>query len=129
VVGLLGVVALVIWRWPQLSPPAVPSKSQTVAQACGLPSASSVPANLELKISEGGWSSQPLQVGQTVQWLNDADVAATIISTKEDGGQKCDGFSAITVPPGQEFQLTMLRQGSWYFEVKGMNGKGVIVVH
>jgi hypothetical protein len=112
----------VLWR--QMQPTMKAPVSAVTVQACGVITASSVPAAIEIPLSKS-WPKVELHVGQTVAWVN--DTAKTQLLESPPGELTCAGFESAQLLPGQEVRLTLLHSGHWLFAVKdGIRGAVVV---
>ena len=124
------VIVVMISGWVWRSRPVAPNPIRTVTAqpvSCGVPASDTVSPVANIHIPDNERIITKIDAGQTVRWINDSSETVTMRSAAVANDKECGGIGQPTLKPGETWQLTFLRSGTWHFAVGGV-GIGVVNV-
>ena len=129
-VGVIVVaLAILVYAFQSKLPqsPNTPQSEILSSVSCGVPAAGNVAPAVTIHMPLIDQHPIEVSAGQTVRWINDSPEALTMRSAAVAQDKECGGIGQPVLKPGETWQLTFLRPGTWHFAVRGV-AVGVVEV-
>lgn len=126
-IALIVMAGVLVWLWRPVKPTQTLTQTVPPPVSCGVPASSAIKAKAVIHIPDNERITTQVAAGQTVQWVNDSSETVAMRSVAVANDKECGGIGQPTLKPGDTWQLTFLRTGTWHFAVRGV-GVGVVEV-